>query len=148
MSLARDSESEIAGDMSFVSSAGGYVQSKWVAEVRLRSAFKMGAIRDVKILRPGLISSNAKTGSSNMSDWFVRFIHGAILLNGYRVANELDDVLCFTSVDDVACVVNTFALSNGKDRAAVTYHVPITIKMKTAKFFNHVVACKSMSERT
>ena len=52
LSLARDSESEIAGDMSFLSSAGGYVQSKWVAEVRLRSAVKMGAIRGAKILRP------------------------------------------------------------------------------------------------
>lgn len=149
LSLARDSESEITGNLSFLNSAGGYVQSKWVAEVRLREAVNMGAIREVKILRPGLISPNSKTGSSNMSDWFVRYLHGTILLNGYRVSNESDDVLCFTSVEDVACVVNTFALSKSRrsDEKAITYHVPITIKMKTAKFMNLMVTCKSLSER-
>lgn len=127
-----------------------YVQSKWVAEIRLRNATQMGAISDVKILRPGLITPNSKTGASNMTDWFTRFIHGTILLGGYRVSNESNDTLCFTSVDDVASVVKTFALSKSsstQQQNASTYHIPVTIKMKTAKFMKLVQTSDSLVGR-
>jgi thioester reductase-like protein len=85
---------------SHINIAGGYPQTKWVAEQRLRRAAEVGVVGPVMILRPGLITSvtndESCRGATNMRDWLTRFVHGAITLGGHYV---FEDVL---AMDDGA----------------------------------------------
>lgn len=70
-------------------------------------------------------------------------------MGGYRISNERNATLCFTRVEDVANVLKTIALNQQKkkEKHVMTYHVPITIKMKTSKFMTLFRTCKYFRDR-
>jgi nucleoside-diphosphate-sugar epimerase len=49
------------GDPNYMAAAGGYAQSKWVAEMRLREAARRDMIR-LAIVRPGLLTPDTRSG--------------------------------------------------------------------------------------
>jgi surfactin family lipopeptide synthetase C len=57
---------------------GGYAQSKWVAEMLVRSARDRGL--PVSIYRPGTISGDSRSGQANLKDFANSLIKGSIQL--------------------------------------------------------------------
>lgn len=55
---------------------GGYSQSKWVAEKLVRTAMSRGL--PGAIYRPGIISSDSRTGQANTSDMVCRMLKGCL----------------------------------------------------------------------
>ncbi len=58
--------------------AGGYAQTKWVAERLVREAGARGL--PVSIFRPGVVAGNARTGFTNAEDFAGRLFRGCIQL--------------------------------------------------------------------
>ena len=58
--------------------AGGYAQSKWVAEMLLQAARDRGL--PVALYRPGTISGDSRTGQGNLKDFANSLIKGSIQL--------------------------------------------------------------------
>ena len=58
--------------------AGGYAQSKWVAETLVRAARERGL--PVAIYRPGTIAGDSRTGQGNPKDFATSLIKGSIQL--------------------------------------------------------------------
>ena len=133
---------------------GGYVQSKWVAERQLLEAAKAGLCR-LAIVRPGLISSDTRTGSTNASDWLSRFLWAAMDAGGFTGVPDQSlkfggapETLHLTPVDHAAAMVcglldlegflahNPAGQSQSRTpvTAVNTYHMPSTIVMTTRQF--------------
>jgi fatty acid CoA ligase FadD9 len=128
------------GSAAAIEAVGGYAQTKWVAEQRLRCAANAGVIGPALILRPGLITpatADGQTpGATNMKDWLTRFVHGAIQVGGYGVLEdetETDGVMYITAVDHAADCVCAFAsqLHAGTlpEVSCSTRHLPLTVSM-------------------
>jgi len=134
---------------------GGYAQSKWVAEGRVRAAAAKGLL-PATIHRPGLIGPDTWTGSANTNDWLIRFISGSILIGGYLVADTKANV-CVTPVNHAA--VMQLALSRSYDAALLkterksaalpcpTYHTPITKKTNTLSLLENIEASPELLGR-
>jgi thioester reductase-like protein len=128
-----------------VARAGGYAQSKWVAELRLREAASLGLIR-LGIVRPGLLTPDTRSGSANLTDWLSRYIGGTLLLGGYRInVSGLDDnaVCHITPVDHAAalvCQLRTCADVETKSEAPAVamYHLPLSVQMSACDLMQMV----------
>jgi thioester reductase-like protein len=79
---------------------GGYEQSKWVAEQRVRVAGERGL--PVTIHRPSRIVGHSRTGRMNADDLFGRLIRGAVLQGQAAYGTGYDNML---PVDVVARVI-------------------------------------------
>jgi amino acid adenylation domain-containing protein/thioester reductase-like protein len=77
--------------------AGGYAQSKWVAEQMVTLAGARGL--PVSIYRPGMITGHSQTGISNTQDLMCRWIKGLVEL---KSAPDLDLMIDMTPVDYVS----------------------------------------------
>ena len=154
--LAGDDDDETyVGDTAFIGKyGGGYAQTKWVGEMRFRAAAKAGLIR-LSIVRPGLICPDTRNGSSNHTDWFVRFVSGCILAGAYRVSppppGTVEPVkMNVTPVDHAAAIVCALlgvAKKQHRDRtkeggeeapAVAVFHLPLTISMPVDDMLAHV----------
>jgi thioester reductase-like protein len=82
----------------------GYAQSKCVAESLVRDAGERGL--PVTIIRPSLVTGDAKTGRSNLDDLTSRFIAGCLRM---RAAPDLDWRMDCVPVDQVAGAVVALA---------------------------------------
>lgn len=89
---------------------GGYGQSKWAAEYIIRQA----GLRGLKgsIVRPGYVTGDSKTGSSNTDDFLLRILKGCIELGKYP---SITNTINMVPVDHVARVVVASALNPPKD---------------------------------
>jgi amino acid adenylation domain-containing protein/thioester reductase-like protein len=96
--------------------AGGYAQSKWVAEQMVIRAAERGL--SVCIYRPGMVTGHSLTGYSNTTDVFCRLIKSLVQL---RQAPSLELLIDMTPVDYVSRTIAHLSLqpqSLGK-----TFHV-------------------------
>ena len=94
----------------------GYAQSKAVAEQLVREAGSRGL--PVTIIRPSLVSGDARRGRSNPDDLVSRFIAGCIAM---RAAPDLDWLVDCVPVDDVARSI--VRLSRAHDTGVSTAHL-------------------------
>lgn len=142
------------GDESYIRHSGGYAQSKWVAEKRLRNlaAEQPDLFRSVTIVRPGLVGFDTRSGSANRTDWFIRFLIGSLQIGGLRLPDPgREGVIHVTPVDHAAAFFNCIlqrrcaffggrALSSTGDSGATpgfvvsTLHLPLTVAMPTNHF--------------
>ncbi len=96
--------------------AGGYEQSKWVAEKLVTIARTRGI--PVSIYRPGRVSGHSQTGTCNTDDLMARMIKGCIQLGSIPDFNMTVDL---TPVDYASrCIVH---LSMQKKFLGETFHV-------------------------
>ncbi|WP_414587304.1 amino acid adenylation domain-containing protein [Scytonema sp. PCC 10023] len=96
--------------------AGGYEQSKWVAEKLVTIARTRGL--PVSIYRPGRVSGHSQTGTSNTNDLLFRMIKGCVQLGSFPDFNMVMDL---TPVDYTSkCIVH---LSRQKKFLGETFHV-------------------------
>ncbi|MFL9462640.1 amino acid adenylation domain-containing protein [Scytonema tolypothrichoides VB-61278_2] len=96
--------------------AGGYEQSKWVAEKLVTIARSRGL--PVSIYRPGRVSGHSQTGTSNTNDLLFRMLKGCIQLGSFPDFNMVMDL---TPVDYVSkCIVY---LSRQKKFLGENFHV-------------------------
>jgi thioester reductase-like protein len=79
---------------------GGYEQSKWVAEQRVRAAGERGL--PVTIYRPSRIVGHSRTGRANVDDLFFRLIRGVVMQGQAPYSTGYDNML---AVDHVARLV-------------------------------------------
>jgi amino acid adenylation domain-containing protein/thioester reductase-like protein len=77
--------------------AGGYAQSKWVAEHLVTQASTTGI--PVCIYRPGMVTGHSQTGICNPSDLMSRFLRSLIQL---KLAPDLNWMIDMTPVDYVS----------------------------------------------
>ena len=77
--------------------AGGYAQSKWIAEQMVLQAAERGL--PVRIYRPGMITGHSHQGHSNTSDVVCRFIK---TLTQLKKAPDIDLKIDMTPVDYVS----------------------------------------------
>ncbi|GAA6615349.1 amino acid adenylation domain-containing protein [Scytonema sp. NUACC26] len=96
--------------------AGGYEQSKWVAEKLVAIARTRGL--PVRIYRPGRVSGHSQTGTCNTDDLMSRTIKGCVQLGSVPSLNMMVDM---TPVDYASkCIVH---LSMQKKLLGETFHV-------------------------
>jgi thioester reductase-like protein len=81
-------------------SSSGYGQSKWVAENILEQAKELGI--PVIIFRCGYIGPHSTRGSSNLTDWVMRFIGGIIQC---RMSFPGKEIISFSPVDCVSDII-------------------------------------------
>eukprot|EP00939_MAST-03C_sp_MAST-3C-sp1_P000951 g951.t1 len=128
----------------YIEHAGGYVQSKWTAENRLRCT--KGLLTNVTIVRPGLICPSRKTGSTNLSDWFSRYVHGSLVLGGYYVTSQ-DAEMCVTDIGCAARAVCALFELHRRDASVSTFHLPITVREKVSEFMRDVAKSPALQGR-
>ena len=140
------------GDEEYIRHSGGYAQSKWVAEKRLRNLAveQPDLFSSVTIVRPGLVGFDTRSGSANRTDWFVRFLIGSLQIGGLRLPDPgSEGAIHVTPVDHAAAFFNCVlqrrcALFGGcplSSAASVavagfvsTLHLPLTVAMPTNHF--------------
>jgi myxalamid-type nonribosomal peptide synthetase MxaA len=89
--------------------AGGYRQSKWVAERLVQAAVERGL--PAAVYRPGWITGSSRTGAPNEADFLIRLVVGSLQAG---VAPELGAVeVCPTPVDWVAAGIVKLSLDPG-----------------------------------
>ncbi|EDO15610.1 hypothetical protein Kpol_1006p6 [Vanderwaltozyma polyspora DSM 70294] len=86
--------------------SGGYGQSKWVSEYLIRRAGERG-LRGC-IVRPGYVTGDSKTGSSNTDDFLLRFLKGVVQL---RKIPNIENSVNMVPVDHVARTVVATSLN-------------------------------------
>ena len=85
--------------------AGGYPQSKWVAEKLLNIAMDRGF--PVRIYRPGTITGDSKTGACNEDDFLYRFLRGCAEMESFP---EVDMQVDLLPVDYVSAAIVSISL--------------------------------------
>ncbi|KAH3680804.1 hypothetical protein WICMUC_000155 [Wickerhamomyces mucosus] len=104
----------------------GYGQSKWAAEYIIRKAGERGL--KGSIIRPGYVTGETNTGSSNTDDFLLRMLKGCVELGVYP---NIQNTVNMVPVDHVARVVVASALHPPKnDQLAVvqvTGHPRVTM---------------------
>jgi amino acid adenylation domain-containing protein/thioester reductase-like protein len=96
--------------------AGGYAQSKWVAEMLIRSAGDRGL--PVAIYRPGTISGDSRSGQANLKDFANSLIKGSIQLGAVPRA---DGAVNLAPVDFVGRAI--VWLSRRRESLGKTFHL-------------------------
>ncbi|MEM6867447.1 MAG: amino acid adenylation domain-containing protein, partial [Cyanobacteria bacterium P01_C01_bin.121] len=96
--------------------AGGYAQSKWVAEKMIGRAASRGL--PVCIFRPGMVTGHSRSGYSNTSDILCRLVKS---LGELQQAPNLDLMIDMTPVDYVSQTIA--ALSLQPQSLGKTFHV-------------------------
>jgi len=105
ISVINSGDEKTVSPVRSLDSLGGYAQSKWVAEARIRAASAGGRIKCV-IHRPGLIGPDTQNGSANTTDWLIRFISGVIIIGGYRILGDSKShMIEITPVDHAAATI-------------------------------------------
>lgn len=103
----------------------GYGQSKWAAEYIIRRAGERGL--KGAIIRPGYVTGETSTGSSNTDDFLLRMLKGCAELGKYP---NINNTINMVPVDHVARVVVAAALHPPKSEelavVQVTGHPRIT----------------------
>ena len=85
--------------------AGGYPQSKWVAEKLLNIAKDRGF--SVWIYRPGTITGDSRTGACNENDFLYRFLRGCAEMERFP---EIDMKVDLLPVDYVSAAIISISL--------------------------------------
>ncbi|WP_437821703.1 amino acid adenylation domain-containing protein [Sorangium sp. So ce1078] len=96
--------------------AGGYAQSKWVAEKLVRAASLRGL--PVTIYRPGTVSGDSRTGAWNTGELMCRTLKACVQLGSYP---DMDALMDLAPVDYVSSAV--VALSMRPESVGRTYHL-------------------------
>ncbi|KAH3682817.1 hypothetical protein WICPIJ_006210, partial [Wickerhamomyces pijperi] len=96
----------------------GYGQSKWSAEYIIRRAGERGL--KGAIIRPGYVTGQTGTGSSNTDDFLLRMLKGCIELGVYP---NINNTVNMVPVDHVARVVVASALHPPKEDELAVVHV-------------------------
>ncbi|KYF81052.1 non-ribosomal peptide synthetase [Sorangium cellulosum] len=96
--------------------AGGYAQSKWVAEKLVRAASLRGL--PVTIYRPGTVSGDSRTGAWNTGELMCRTLKACVQLGSYP---DMDALMDLAPVDYVSSAV--VALSLRPESVGRTYHL-------------------------
>ncbi|KXS19367.1 large subunit of L-aminoadipate-semialdehyde dehydrogenase [Gonapodya prolifera JEL478] len=94
----------------------GYGQSKWVSEKLLMKARERGCI--VKIVRPGYVLGDSRSGATNTDDFIIRLMKGCIELGKVP---EIANVVNMCPVDYVAGSIVAIASDSriGRDNASM-----------------------------
>ncbi|KAF9878966.1 L-aminoadipate-semialdehyde dehydrogenase [Colletotrichum karsti] len=103
----------------------GYGSTKWVAEYLVRNAGKRGLTGT--IVRPGYITGEQVTGTSNTDDFLLRMLKGCIQLNARP---KIENTVNMVPVDHVARLVVASALHPPRQPlgvAQVTSHPRLTL---------------------
>ncbi|MCF1493640.1 amino acid adenylation domain-containing protein [Agrobacterium vitis] len=124
-------ESAVIGD--FPLPAGGYNQTKWVAEHLAQAAKERGL--PVTIYRPGAISGDSRTGTFNKADILCRLMQG-YLRSG--LAPEGDTPLEMLPVDTVAHAI--IALADEPSSIGQTFHLVHSSPVSSALLFEAAAA--------
>ncbi|KAL0941207.1 putative L-aminoadipate-semialdehyde dehydrogenase [Colletotrichum truncatum] len=104
----------------------GYGSTKWVAEYLVRNAGKRGLTGT--IVRPGYITGEQYSGTSNTDDFLLRMIKGCIQLNARP---KIENTINMVPVDHVARLVVASALHPPRQPlgvAQVTSHPRLTFR--------------------
>ena len=96
--------------------AGGYSQTKWVAEKLVKEASLRGL--PVTIYRPGRVTGHSRTGAWNTDDLVCRTLKGCIRLGA---APHLEPLIDLTPVDYVSGAI--VDLSMRPEALGKTYHI-------------------------
>ena len=160
-----DATEETVGDEAYINRSGGYAQSKWVAEMRLRhlAATSQSPFRTVTIVRPGLIGFDTRSGSANTTDWFVRFLVGSMQIGGVTF-HARPSTINMTPVNHAAQFIATVMRRRCRicrrvgsvdhndsgsaiDTAVSTLHLPLTVQMDTQLFVELFIDCATDNGR-
>ena len=129
------------------------------AEMRLRALHREHKFlfRSMTIVRPGLVCFSRISGSANRSDWFSRFLVGALQIGGILMSDDCHtiNVTPLDSATDffAAVLASRCELFGGepvvfggesKERSltkdnALTLHLPITMSMVTNVFMERFI---------
>ncbi|KAK9470543.1 uncharacterized protein V1510DRAFT_422821 [Dipodascopsis tothii] len=96
----------------------GYGQSKWAAEYLVRAAGKRGLTG--MIVRPGYVTGESSTGTTNTDDFIVRMIKGCIQLG---FTPDIYNTVNMVPVDHVARVVVAASLHAPNNAELLVGHV-------------------------
>jgi amino acid adenylation domain-containing protein/thioester reductase-like protein len=99
---------------------GGYAQSKWAAEVFLRSL--NNAAGDISYYRLGLIVNDMDGGKPPKSDFLAMFVSGIKLL-GCVPRFDRDLFVDVTPVDYAARAMLQLSFADQRENKALTYHI-------------------------
>mmetsp|Transcript_10028 Transcript_10028/g.15030 ORF Transcript_10028/g.15030 Transcript_10028/m.15030 type:complete len:1457 (-) Transcript_10028:132-4502(-) len=116
---------------------GGYAQSKWVAEARIREACEKKLVQ-CTIHRPGLLGPDSDTGAANVRDWLIRFISGCVLMGGVYYSNDRKGLVHLAAVNHAAEAMISLSLKLSDFKGPV-YHTPVT-KITNANELIHNIA--------
>ncbi|CAF0897192.1 unnamed protein product, partial [Didymodactylos carnosus] len=105
-----------------LNNAGGYMQSKWVAETLIKQAKQRSL--SVTIFRPGMISWCSTSGKCNERDWLYRLFTGLIT---HGVAPDVDCLMDLSPVDYTSQVI--VWIGQRTESIGETYHLCNTEKM-------------------
>ncbi|EER23582.1 large subunit of alpha-aminoadipate reductase [Coccidioides posadasii str. Silveira] len=94
----------------------GYGQSKWVGEYLVREAGRRGL--KGAIIRPGYVTGDSETGTTNTDDFLVRMIKGCIQLSARP---NINNTVNMVPVDHVARVVVASAFSPPHSELSVAH---------------------------
>ena len=119
---------------------GGYAQTKWVCEQRLKAAASLLPYLRVGIYRLGMISADCSNGTSNLSDWLYRFVVCSILIGGYLInrASSLP-VLNLTALDHAStCLLALISSAESNPASPIIesclHQIPVSIRMDPSDF--------------
>jgi thioester reductase-like protein len=96
------SKMAVTEDLSRLSSADGYSQSKFASDILVhRCVARTNAGQRINMVKPGIIIGTATEGISNTDDFIWRLVAGACEVGAF-VDGESDAVVCLVSADHVA----------------------------------------------
>lgn len=115
----------------FYSLKSGYAQTKWVAEKLVCDAASKGL--PTIIFRPGRVTGDSASGSSNLEDFWCKFMKGCIQLRG---APDLDWLVDLNPVDHVAAAM--FYIVQERTSLGKTFHMSGKDPTSLSAFFQHI----------
>jgi myxalamid-type nonribosomal peptide synthetase MxaA len=95
---------------------GGYPQSKWVAEILVRTALDRGV--PIRIYRPGFVTGDSVSGVWNTTDFIARMIKGCIQLG---MGPDVETMLELVPVDYVSKAI--VHLSRQRELESGVFHL-------------------------
>jgi thioester reductase-like protein len=131
-----------------VNQFGGYAQSKWVCEQRLKAATALYPFLRVNIYRLGMISADLFTGCCNLSDWLYRYVVGCILIGGYFINRSRSlPVLNTTPLDHASAfllkLISSSEESPSAGATASLHQIPISASIDAESFMQQFSAASS-----
>ncbi|EOA81482.1 uncharacterized protein SETTUDRAFT_99043 [Exserohilum turcica Et28A] len=132
------SEAEVANNRSRLSSADGYSQSKFAADVLVdRCVDRAPSGRRINMVKPGIIIGTATEGISNTDDFIWRLTAGVCEAGAY-VDGEQDAIVCLAGADQVAERIIEACLGDPSDDDSTSKALRMTQGIPVRDFWNAV----------
>ena len=132
------SEMAVADDLSRLSSADAYSQSKFASDVLVhRCVARTPASQRVNLVKPGIIIGTATEGISNTDDFIWRLVAGACEAGAF-VDGEKDAVVCLAGADHVAQRIIYACLGSRCDRDSTPEALRMTQGIHVSDFWRAV----------